>query len=298
MQAPIDDIIRHVPKSSDFSEFLRQTKNFIRSARKLILGLYLKRPDQGYVVWDGVDSLSITNLIRINPKLECLEVNTDCVEAFLAVKGFSNLRQLSLRFLRNQPPTELPNFGTSVLVLLKKFSLEALSLVNFDKVRVSSIAQHCASTLSSLALIDCNVVSEDVPRDCFQKLEHLSISKEVTSSTFRSILASCPNLSTLELKCRDTSVMFLKDFFPSGCLQKLERLTLCTDESFLKLGIDVHTMRTLLKRFPSLRYVATDSYSMRVFFEHEAPHIKLHWTDCTVCAAELSKIYPNIFDVL
>ncbi|XP_029827689.2 uncharacterized protein LOC115312887 [Ixodes scapularis] len=256
-----------------------------KTGQELILGSHAELPDGPRFAIEHVGAEHIASAQPLYVNLKRLTVTAASRETLARIADFEHIRRLSITFSADAP---LCPFGGHVVRLLKKFDLDELSLCRVDQVQLSIVARFCKD-LRSLAFSCCNVNNETFS-NAFPKLERLSVGRHISSSTLRSLLAACPNLTGLELTSDDTCAAFLDRRSSRPTLANVMRLVLNTAWTVEDLGTDADTMRSLLKSLPALRHVVTDSYGLRLFFENYAPHVRLSWTGCVVCTAEFPKV--------
>ncbi|CAN7995654.1 unnamed protein product [Ixodes hexagonus] len=256
-----------------------------KTGEELILGCHTERLDGARFVIEDISPEHIVCAQPLYVNLKRLQVSTASKETVARIAEFEHIRRLNITFSANTPPCP---FGGHIVKLLKKFDLDELSLRHVDQLQLSLVARFCKG-LRSLEFSMCNVNNETFS-DAFPKMETLSVGRHISASTFRSLLASCPNLVRLELSSDDTCAMFLDRRAYRPSLAKLSRLVLKTDWTVEDLGTNADGLRVLLKSLPALRHVVTDSYGLRLFFENYAPHVRLSWTGCVVCTADFPRV--------
>lgn len=256
-----------------------------KTGQELILGSHAELPDGPRFAIEHVSAEHIATAQPLYVNLKRLTVTVASRETLARIADFEHIRRLSITFSADAP---LCPFGGHVVRLLKKFDLDELSLCRVDQVQLSIVARFCKD-LRSLAFSCCNVSNETFSNS-FPKLERLSVGRHISSSTLRSLLAACPNLTRLELASDDTCAAFLDRRSSRPALANVMRLVLKTAWTVEDLGTDADALRSLLKSLPALRHVETDSYGLRLFFENYASHVRLSWTGCVVCTAEFPKV--------
>ncbi|CAN7996084.1 unnamed protein product [Ixodes hexagonus] len=274
----MDDIIGTIPGPIDAVYELPNAA----ATRELILGLCMQNHDGKLIMYADADNDSIDVASDIYTGLTRLEVCTTSGECLSTVSAFGGIRRLSLMACIEM----VRPFQKYVVTLLRKFDLEELTLKCFSDVRLSTIAEHCRN-LTSLTLILCPTFHETALGEAFPKLRELRIGC-FHGPTLPVLLLACRNLIYLYLDGNDTCATFLK-CATAVHLEKLERLTLRTKKC-IEVPSGVEDLRRLVAALPSLRYVATDSYGIRLFLGNYAPHVSLVWLSCTICAAELPKM--------
>ncbi|CAN7937986.1 unnamed protein product, partial [Ixodes hexagonus] len=250
--------------------------------RHLILGI--RREDSNGNIYLTVDAtpFMLMSARQFFPRVQHLEVTTSCPESLLRISKFDSVQRLSMT-----GAFQSCRFDWYALPLLQRFDLEELALSNFENVQLSLVAGLCRA-LRSLSLEYCIVANEASFGDEFPMLRYLRFRCMMTRKRLLKFLSKCRNLVTLHLD-RENIGAFVK-LAPRLGLEKLEKLTLDTDRPLSKLGIMTGDLRRLVTSLPSLRYLVTDSYDVRWFFETHAADVTLAWVRCTICAAEFPKL--------
>ncbi|KAL3195466.1 hypothetical protein MRX96_045667 [Rhipicephalus microplus] len=65
--------------------------------------------------------------------------------------------------------------------------------------------------------------------------------------------------------------------------------TLNTSSSIRELGVLPKNLHGAVKGMPALKFLVTDSYDLRLFFEYYVPSVSIPWSVCTVCMVERSR---------
>lgn len=279
VRTPVDDIFDYLDSSG-------VTRPYFTSAKQLFLGTHHGEPG-GEFLWKYVTHECLDSIFRLNKNIESLNLLVDSSETIRMTEQLVSLRCLSLR--------AAPYLSFECLeVPLKKFALEKLWLMFFQDVSLSSIAENCGYTLRSLSLTNCKVSLEHILPGAYSNLVSLNIGSSLSVITFCSLLASCPMLVSLQLECASACLMLVKEFVLLGySLDRLERLTMGISKEPPGFSFGQSELSLLFERLPSLRYLATDCYKIRLFCERYKPEVKLAWTDCTVCAARFPQMGPH-----
>lgn len=159
--------------------------------------------------------------------------------------------------------------------------------------------------LQSLSLSGCSIVNDeqDILPGSLQSLVSLGLRLHDYDNTahVRKHVASLLLQATTQLASLRLDGAVLCAFFLVRCrtekFPSLERLTLGTDGQLPGLELTADDLRCLEGALPSLRYAATDSYDLRLFFQHFMPAVTLDWCHCTTCAAEFPRLNDEQKDV-
>ncbi|CAN7976347.1 unnamed protein product [Ixodes persulcatus] len=224
---------------------------------------------------------------QLFPSVHQLEVTSRDPESLLLIAHFKDVRRLSIT--SSFQPCYFHQYASK---LLREFQLEELSLENFEDVPLSSLAIFCGN-LSSLSVKHCTI-KECVPLPAsFPNLTYLLLGNIIiTKVGLHALLSGCKNLITLQIN--DPKIAVIVKLVPELRLEKLERLLTPPSHFVLPFKLRIfkceNYIPSVLKRnLPSLRYLATDSYGLRLFFETHAPHVTLAWSSCTICTAHFPK---------
>ncbi|CAN7938540.1 unnamed protein product [Ixodes hexagonus] len=273
---------------SEILELLNMSGSELRSWTSLILGSTL-------LTSEVPASPEIVSMAAMrNPELRHLQVYGASRFALSAIQDFDEITSLSLKAEANSI------WSTSVCYgLVNQFSLTSLSLEGFLSLNLSLIATR-SSELRRLSIPFCRTSKWLAPKNSFPRLETLELDS-ADGAELQSLLAACPNLVALRLRGLDVSVCFLKMFPGKLSLKRLEQLELECPESLKGEGVSPVQLKKAFDGLPSLRYVAAESYELRLFLEDHMPHVTLGWLSCTVCAAkfpqrtkEQSKVWHKV----
>ncbi|CAN7937987.1 unnamed protein product, partial [Ixodes hexagonus] len=267
--------------SPTFPDGASRLANLDISTEKLILGVRVKTLNGTIHPRSDVTPSSLARAWRVCQNVQDLEVVTCSPDSLLKIAEFKGLRRLSVT-----AGFENCSFHRYILPLLKRFDLEALALTYFERVQLSLIASFCKD-ISSLSLDNCTVFDETAFGG-LTKLRKLHLESSVMEERLSPLLLSCRNLEALQLDIV-TIGMFIA-IAPKLGLHKLERLVLNTDKPLWNPEKCGDELRRMLEGLPSLRYLATDCYGIRLFFETHAPHITLAWASCTICTTEFPRV--------
>ncbi|CAN7937985.1 unnamed protein product, partial [Ixodes hexagonus] len=251
------------------------------STEHLILGVRVKALDGTIHLRADATPACLARACRDCPNVQDLEVNTSSPESLLKIARFDRLRHLSIT-----AAFENCSFHRYILPLLKKVYLESISLTSFEDVQLSLVAGLCKD-ISSLSLENCSIAI-GAPTDGFRKLRKLRLEGCFIRDDLLLFTLWRQHLQSLQLDI-ETVGTFLA-LAPEVGLQKLETLVLTTDKPLQSLHIGEDELRRLANSLPSLRYLATDCYGIRLFFEVNVPHVTLAWASCPICIAEFPKV--------
>ncbi|XP_075733014.1 uncharacterized protein LOC142775481 isoform X2 [Rhipicephalus microplus] len=215
-------------------------------------------------------------------------VTTTHSQTIAAIGVFDQLTDLSLMFIAQGT---LCSFQGPVEDTLKNLPLKHLSLKFFKDVSLAAVAKHWPS-LETLSLPECSVIendADDLIPGSFAGLVNLRLGAGIAIPTFKSLLGATRRLISLCLDA-DLLVTSFVSHCSHGSLPRLERLVLRTEHTLKVLCLTVKALQFLVEALPALRYVVTDSYDLRLFFENIMPHVTLDWTQCTTCPAEFPRI--------
>ncbi|CAN7994423.1 unnamed protein product [Ixodes pacificus] len=276
IQAPMDHFFsERVPDGSS------SLANLGISTEHLILGVRVKALNGTIYQRGEVTASCLARARRACPHVQDLEVVTTSPESLLEIAEFDRMRCLSIT-----ANFEKCTFHQFISPLLKKFDVSRLALTNVKRIKLSQIACFCEN-ISSLSLVDCTLVDETSSLG-FTELRRLHLERCHVGERLVQLLLGCRNLESLRLDFGNAGVFVA--LAPVLGLHKLRRLVLDTEEPLRSLGCGGGELPHLLKSLPSLKYLATDSYGIRLFFESNAPHVTLAWAHCTVCTAEFPKL--------
>uniref|UniRef100_A0A131YVT6 Uncharacterized protein n=1 Tax=Rhipicephalus appendiculatus TaxID=34631 RepID=A0A131YVT6_RHIAP len=254
----------------------------------LILGADVERLDGTTgVVWD----ITPGHMVQANMffrSLRRIEVTTTHSQTIAAIGVFDQLTDVSLMFIAQGT---LCSFQGLVEDTLKDLPLKHLSLKFIKDVSLPTVAKHwpCLQTLS---LPECSVIDDDaddlIPGS-FAGLVNLRLGSDIAIRTLEALLGATRRLISLRL---DGDLLVTSFVIRSslGSLPRLERLVLGTKHPLSVLILTGNDLRFLVKALPALRYVATNSYDLRLFFQNYMPRVTLDWTQCTTCAAEFPRV--------
>ncbi|XP_029832371.2 uncharacterized protein LOC8037518 [Ixodes scapularis] len=245
----------------------------LRSWKSLVLGSSLSNAD----VPTSEEIVSMA--AQRNPVLRHLQVYGASLSAIYAIVDFDEIASLSMR----AESRSIWNMSFCY-ELLDKFSLTSLALKGFLGIDFSAIAARSAR-LRRLSVTSCHTSKRLVSKSSFPELDTLELDV-LTDDELQSLLAACPKLVTLRLRGLAASRRFLSTFPGNLSLKRLEQLELACPESLADLGVSTARLETVFDSLPSLRYVAVESYALRLFLESRLPHVALGWLSCTVCAAK------------
>uniref|UniRef100_A0A023GBG6 Uncharacterized protein n=1 Tax=Amblyomma triste TaxID=251400 RepID=A0A023GBG6_AMBTT len=254
---------------------------------KLVLGADVERLDGTTgVVWD----ITPGHMVQANMffhSLRKLEVTTTHSQTIAAIGIFEQLTDVSLMFIAQGT---LCAFRGLLEDTLKRLKLKHLSLKFIKGISLLAVAQNWPQ-LQSLSLAECSVDDDldEIPPGSFAGLVKLRVGSDISIRTLEMVLGATRRLVTLRLDGDLLCTSFVIRC-SLGSLPRLERLTLGTKQSLPALVLTGNDVRYLIKALPALRYVATDSYDLRLFFENYMPKVTLDWCQCTTCAAEFPRI--------
>lgn len=251
--------------------------------QELILGRSIQAHDGKLLMYANAGSDSVETASKLFTNLTRLEVCSTFAKSLSSVADFGGIRRLSLMASIEMAAP----FRKYVVSLLRKFDLEELTLKCLGDVHLPTLVEHCQN-LVSLTLILCPMFHDSALGSGFLKLRELRVGCFFHEPTLPVLLLACRGLVSLHLDGKETCATFLKCVATVG-LEKLERLTLRTKQR-VDVPSGVEDLRRLVSALPSLRYVATDSYGIRLFFENYAQHVRLAWLGCTICTAEFPKM--------
>uniref|UniRef100_V5GS92 F-box/LRR-repeat protein 15/At3g58940/PEG3-like LRR domain-containing protein n=1 Tax=Ixodes ricinus TaxID=34613 RepID=V5GS92_IXORI len=278
IQAPMDAQLSTPPP--EVAHIIQETP--VVSKRHVILGSHMKTLDGKHFVINA-EPKAVVCAQQLFPSVYQLEVTSRDPESLLLIAHFKDVRRLSIT--ASFQPCYFHQYASK---LLREFQLEELSLENFEDVPLASLAIFCGN-LSSLSVKHCTF-KECVPLPAsFPNLTYLLIENIIiTEVGLRALLSGCKNLITLQIN--DPKLAVIVKLVPELRLEKLERLVLNTNQTLSSSDVGVDDLKRFLANLPSLRYLATDSYGLRLFFETHAPHVTLAWASCTICTAHFPKV--------
>ncbi|KAL3192899.1 hypothetical protein MRX96_058414 [Rhipicephalus microplus] len=235
----------------------------LHTSWSLILGADVERYDGTTgAVWD-ITPEHVFETKQFFPSSRRMEVTTTHSQTIAAIGVFDQLTDLSLMFIAQGT---LCSFQGPVEDALRNLPLKHLSLKFFK-----------------------DNDADDLIPGSFAGLVNLRLGADIAIPTFKSLLGATRRLISL---CLDANLLVTS--FVSHCshgsLPRLERLVLRTEHTLKVLCLTVKALQFLVEALPALRYVVTDSYDLRLFFENVMPHVTLDWTQCTTCTAEFPRI--------
>lgn len=250
-------------------------------SRHLVLGCNVERLDGSTAApWD-ITPGHMERAAKLFPYLSHLEVTTSHKETIAQVASFKSLISISLLFITQD--TLLP-FRGLLEDTLKQLKLEHLSLKFIQGISLNDVARNWPK-LQSLSLSECSVDNEDVVPGSFAGLVSLRLGLGISLRSFEALLGAARRLVTLHIDGDQLCAAFVVRC-SLGSLASLERLVLGTEKPLSELALTGEDVRFLVKALPSLRYVATDSYDLRLFFDNYMPRVTTDWCQCTTCAAQ------------
>ncbi|KAK8770761.1 hypothetical protein V5799_012774 [Amblyomma americanum] len=265
----------------------------LRTSSSLVLGRIIYRLD-GRTTANPLDEVTPGVMVRASsffPRIRRLEVSTRHLDSLIQIRRFTDVTDLTLTYLAGS----LLPFRRLYEDVLEQLRLKHLSLKFFSDVSLSTIAGKWPD-LQSLSLFDCSIANDlhYIPPGSLQGLASLGFSfcgngEEAAKRAVSTLLKRNTQLEALRLEGAAVCVLFLVHCSAEP-LPSLQRLTLATDEQLPGLGLAADDVRCLVEALPSLRYAATDSYDLRLFFLHYMPAVTLDWCHCTICAAEFPRL--------
>lgn len=254
-------------------------------SRHLVLGCNVERRDGSITApWD-ITPGHMERTTRVFPYLNHLEVTTSYTETIAQVASFKTLISISLLFIAQD--ARLP-FRGLLEDTLKQLKLQHLSLGFIQGISLNDVARNWPK-LQSLSLSECSVEIEDIVPGSFAGLVSLRLGLGVSFRSFEALLGAARRLVTLHIDGDRLCTAFVVQC-SLGSLPSLERLVLGTEKPLPQLALTGDDTLFLLKALPSLRYVATDSYDLKLFFENYMPKVVTDWCQCTTCAAEFPRV--------
>ncbi|KAH7940796.1 hypothetical protein HPB49_005830 [Dermacentor silvarum] len=238
------------------------------------------------------NDLAVEEAHRHFAEAEHLELSASCESALEKVASYAKVTHLSLAFDTAKPRCAFKPHVTKLLSVLR---LVQLSLTNFCEVKLSTIAIQCPQ-LKTLRIFACDIDDENTPIEDFTHLEYLRISSDMKEDSFFTLLRSCPGLQELHLGKVELTTAFVVG--PSCAerpsLEHVQRLTLGTSRGS-KCALDDRNdlpsvLDSTLLSLPSLRFMRTDNFNIRLHIASCFPRISLEWCRCTFCFAEFPKI--------
>lgn len=254
----------------------------------LILGADVERLDGTTgVVWD----ITPGHMIQANTffrSLRRIEVTTTHSQTIAAIAVFEQLTDVSLMFIAHGT---LCSFQGLVENTLKRLQLKHLSLKFIKDISLVTVAEHWPR-LQTLSLAECSIIDhdyDDLVPGSFAGLVNLRLGSDIAIRTLEVLLGATRRLVSLRL---DGDLLVTSFVIRSslGSLPRLERLMLTTKHPLPVLVLTGNDLRFLVKALPALRYVATDSYDLRLFFQNYMSWVTLDWVQCTTCAAEFPRV--------
>ncbi|KAK8762932.1 hypothetical protein V5799_034458 [Amblyomma americanum] len=220
-----------------------------------------------------------------------LEVCTWRLDSVPVIRRFTDVTDLTLSYVAG---SAIP-FWRLYEDVLMQLRLEHLTLRFISDIRLWTIARNWPD-LQSLSLVECSVANEqqEILRGSLQSLVSLRLcfsenGAEVEKRAVNMLLNATTQLATLRLEGAVLCALFL-DRCSMGPFPSLQHLTLATDKPLPGLGLTGDDLQCLVGALPSLRYAATDSYDLRLFFQHYMPAVMTGWCHCTTCAAEFPRL--------
>ncbi|KAL3192895.1 hypothetical protein MRX96_058410 [Rhipicephalus microplus] len=243
----------------------------LHTSWSLILGADVERHDGTTgAVWD-ITPEHVFQTKKFFPSLRRMEVTTTHSQTIAAIGVFDQLTDLSLMFIAQGT---LCSFQGPVEDALRNLPLKHLSLKFFKDVSLAAVAKHWPS-LETLSLPECSVIendADDLIPGSFAGLVNLRLGANIAIPTFKSLLGATRRLISLCLDA-DLLVTSFVSHCSHGSLPRLERLVLRTEHTLKVLDLTVKALQFLVEALPALRYVVTDSYDLRLFFENVMPHV-------------------------
>ncbi|XP_037524190.1 uncharacterized protein LOC119401442 [Rhipicephalus sanguineus] len=264
---------------------------YLRKCPEVILGSWRELPGSAPSYRDtGVAEIECAG--RFCPAVKKLEVVFAKKQVLSAVADYKYLTSLSLKFAGEG---KCDVIGTNLMKIVKKLvDLERLDLQFFSNIDLREIAKNCPK-LADLSLHGCTHVSVDVENEELLPKHLASLRMGLPISPvdhfvmpFTLLTCNRDTLIDLQIEGGVASKVFLeiccRTQFPS-----LRRLTLDTDKSVRGLCIPPQNLHDVVKNLPALKFLVTDSYDLRLFFEYYVPAVSISWCVCTVCMVERSR---------
>ncbi|XP_037289552.2 uncharacterized protein LOC119183332 [Rhipicephalus microplus] len=276
--------------ANSLASMLLAARPSLHTSWSLILGADVERYDGTTgAVWD-ITPEHVFQTKKFFPSLRRMEVTTTHSQTIAAIGVFDQLTDLSLMFIA-QGTLHMCSFQGPVEDTLKNVPLKHLSLKFFKDVSLAAVAKHWPS-LETLSMPECSVIendADDLIPGSFAGLVNLRLGADIAIPTLESLLGASRRLISLCLDA-DLLVTSFVNRCSHGLLPRLERLVLRTEHTLKVLCLTVKALQFLVEALPAFRYVVTDSYDLRVFFQNHMPYVTLNWTQCTICSAEFPRI--------
>lgn len=229
---------------------------------------------------------------RFCPAVRKLEVVFAEKQALSAVLDYNHLTSLSLKYAGEG---KCDAVETGLLKTIKKLvHLEQLNLQFFSNLDLREIAENCPK-LVDLCLHGCTPLPDHVIDEELLLKNLVSLRMELPIPHFEGtltfltlVVVNRETLSDLRLDGDAASRAFLD----TCCMKqfpRLRRLTLNTSSSIRELGVLPKNLHDAVKGMPALKFLVTDSYDLRLFFEYYVPSVSISWSVCTVCMVERSR---------
>lgn len=220
------------------------------------------------------------------------QVTTSHKETIAKIALFKNLIAVSLTFITRDG---LCPFRGLLEQTLKELKLECLSLRFIEGVSLNTIA-HSWPRLQSLSLSECTIEDESFVSGMFAGLVNLRLGLGVSFRSLELLVNAARRLVTLRLDGDQLCTAFVA-WCSLASLESLERLYLGTEKALKALALTAEDLQSLIKALPSLRFVSTNSYDLRLFFDNYMPRVTTEWCQCATCAAHFPLISKSQRDI-
>ncbi|KAH6925023.1 hypothetical protein HPB50_027175 [Hyalomma asiaticum] len=293
VQSALDAVLHMWDVPSDDGLLNGLDSAYLRKCPEAIMGSWRELP--GMVPsYRDVGVAEIESAGRFCPALRKLEVVFEKKEALSAFVDYKHLTSLSLTFV-GKGKCHAKEAGLSTVIKMS-VNLERLHLQFFSCVDLREITEHCLK-LTNLSLHTCTLVpitdsgATLLPKHLGSIHIGLPILPSEHSGTFLSLLkGNCETVRELRLEGDEACQVFLKlcceTQFPS-----LQRLTLDTSSPIREVGFLPEKLHDVVRNMPALKFLTTDSYDLRLFFEYYVPSVMISWCVCTICITERSRLH-------
>lgn len=261
-------------------------------SRRVALGCTVERLDGSAMAHWNITPGHMDQAAKLFPYLSHLEVTTSHKETIAKIALFKNLIAVSLTFITRDG---LCPFRGLLEQTLKELKLECLSLRFIEGVSLNTIA-HSWPRLQSLSLSECTIEDESFVAGMFAGLVNLRLGLGVSFRSLELLVNAARRLVTLRLDGDQLCTAFV-GWCSLASLESLERLYLGTEKALKALALTAEDLQSLVKALPSLRFVSTNSYDLRLFFDNYMPRVTTEWCQCATCAAHFPLISKSQRDI-